>query len=81
MNRWRAVGGVLYSTIIAFAFMGSLFALYLKEIPASQRDFALVLLGALIVEVSRIGAFYMGSTVGSQAKDATIAHMANNRGP
>ena len=42
----------------------------------SQRDIALILLGALISEFRSVGSFWTGSTASSQGKDATIERLA-----
>lgn len=42
----------------------------------SQKDIALVLLGALISEMKGVGSFWTGSTNSSQSKDQTIAELS-----
>lgn len=75
-GRLKTIGAVVHSTIITSAFAATCLALYYKEIPVTQRDFAMVLLGALISEMKGVGSFWTGSTASSQAKDETIAEMA-----
>lgn len=72
----KNVGAVLWSTLIAVSFGGTCLALYFKEIPVSQKDIALVLLGALISEMKGVGSFWTGSTNSSQSKDQTIAELS-----
>jgi hypothetical protein len=76
----KTIGAVLHSTIITTAFSATCLALYYREIPISQRDIALVLLGALISEMKGVGSYWTGSTASSQSKDATIANIAT-KGP
>ena len=75
-ERLKTIGAVIHSTIITTAFSGTCLALYYKEIPLTQRDIALVLLGALISEMKGVGSYWTGSTASSGTKDATIADMA-----
>jgi hypothetical protein len=72
----KTAGVVIHGTIVTAAFSGACLALYFKEIPVSQRDIALILLGALISEFRSVGAFWTGSTASSQGKDATIERLA-----
>jgi hypothetical protein len=75
----RLVGAIIYSVLVATAFMTDCALLYFREIPESQEKYALILLGALIGEFRNVGAYWTGSTASSQAKDATIADIA--KGP
>lgn len=73
----RMIGAVMYCTLVTLAFGVTVFLLYFKEIPTTQRDYALVLLGALIASFKDVGSYWTGSTASSQSKDATIAQIVN----
>ena len=47
----------------------------------TQRDYALVLMGALIASFKDVGSYWTGSTASSQSKDATIAQMTGQTKP
>ena len=80
-NNIRMVGAIMYCTLVTLAFGITVFLLYFKEIPQTQRDYALVLLGALIASFKDVGSYWTGSTASSQSKDATIAGLANSSQP
>jgi glucose dehydrogenase len=69
----RMIGAITYCTLVTLAFGVTVFLLYFREIPQTQRDYALVLLGALIASFKDVGSYWTGSTASSQTKDATIA--------
>lgn len=75
----RTFGVMVWSTVITVGFSATCLALYFKEIPITQRDFAMVLLGALISEMKGVSSFWTGSTVSSQAKDTAIAEIAQKQ--
>lgn len=80
-ERLRLIGAIAYSVLVAGAFSALCVLLYLKEIPASQKDYAMILLGALIASFKDVGSYWTGSTAGSQSKDATIAQLATQPRP
>ena len=75
-DRITIIGGILYSTVVTVGFVLVCLALYFLEIPASQKDIALILFGGLLVAFKDVGSFWTGSTSSSQKKDATIAQTA-----
>lgn len=72
----KQLGAAIYCTVVTVGFVAQCLMLYLQEIPPSQRDFALFLMGALVASFKDVGNYFTGSTASSQAKDATIAQMA-----
>ena len=77
----KTFGATIYCIIVTVGFVGMCVMLYLHEIPASQKDIALVLLGALIASFKDVGSFFTGSTMSSQAKDKVIGDIASNKLP
>lgn len=77
----KTFGAAVYCIVVTVGFIAMCALLYLREIPASQKDIALVLLGALIASFKDVGSFFTGSTMSSQAKDAIIGDIAANKKP
>ena len=77
----RMLGAILYCTLVTVSFGATVILLYISEIPQTQRDYALVLLGALIASFKDVGSYWTGSTASSQSKDATIAQMMGQTKP
>lgn len=77
----RVIGAIIYTAFIVGAFGLDCALLYLVEIPPTQQQYAILLLGALISEVARAGSYWTGSTASSQGKDTTIAQIATTKGP
>ena len=75
-DRISLMGGVLYSTVVTVGFILVCASLYYREIPASQKDIALILFGGLLVAFKDVGSYWTGSTSSSQKKDATISDAA-----
>lgn len=76
MERAKEIQRLVYVSAVVIAFFTSMVFLYLREILPSQKEFAYIILGALIAELRGVGSYLTGSTASSQAKDATIAQMA-----
>lgn len=76
----RQFGATIYCTVVTVGFVGQCVMLYLREIPSSQRDIALILVGALIASFKDVGNYFTGSTASSRQKDDTIAEIAK-KGP
>ena len=77
----KTFGAAIYCILVTIGFVAMCVMLYLHEIPASQKDIALVLLGALIASFKDVGNFFTGSTMSSQAKDTIIGDIATSRKP
>ena len=77
----RMLGAILYCALVTVSFGATVILLYIREIPQTQRDYALVLLGALIASFKDVGSYWTGSTASSQSKDATIAQMTGQTKP
>lgn len=77
----KTFGAAVYCTVVTVGFITMCALLYLREIPASQKDIALVLLGALIASFKDVGNFFTGSTMSSQAKDTIIGDIASKNAP
>ena len=76
----KHIGAAIYCTVVTIGFIAQCLMLYLQEIPVSQRDFALFLMGALVASFKDVGNYFTGSTASSQRKDETIAEIAK-KGP
>lgn len=72
----RTAGVIVYTSITTLGFVAAVMAVYFVEIPATQRDYALILLGALISGFRDVGSYFTGSTASSQQKDATIQDLS-----
>ena len=72
----KQLGATIYCSVVTFGFIAQCVMLYLREIPTSQRDIALIVVGALIASFKDVGNYFTGSTASSQSKDATIAQIA-----
>ena len=59
----RMLGAILYCTLVTVSFGATVILLYISKIPQTQRDCALVLLGALIASFKDVGSYWTGSTV------------------
>ncbi len=78
----KTFGAAVYCILVTVGFVAMCAMLYLHEIPTSQKDIALVLLGALIASFKDVGNFFTGSTMSSQAKDTIIGDIATkSKGP
>lgn len=77
----KTFGATVYCIVVTVAFCVMCALLYLHEIPSSQKDIALVLIGALIASFKDVGNFFTGSTMSSQAKDTIIGQIASNKTP
>lgn len=76
----KEIGAAIYCIIVTLGFICQCVLLYLHEIPVSQRDIALIVIGALIASFKDVGNYFTGSTAGSQRKDDVIAEIAK-KGP
>ena len=68
------------ATIVACSMMimlaSTIYALVRVDVPASNQNALLVLIGALSTNVTAVVAFFFGSSSGQKAKDATINTLA-----
>ncbi|MFM9974523.1 MAG: hypothetical protein ACKVON_08120 [Beijerinckiaceae bacterium] len=71
-----AWGAPVVSVIIVIAFAAVLLALFFKALPDNQ--VALLMIGALVSEFRGVTSYWLGSSRGSQEKDATIRAMSQN---
>jgi len=60
------------STLVTVAFMGALWVVVTQEIPVNSREIAYILLGTLAAKWGDVVAYWVGSSSGSAAKDATL---------
>ena len=65
----RMLGAILYCTLVTVSFGATVILLYISEIPQTQRDYALVLLGALIASFKDVGSYWTGSTASSHKQN------------
>ncbi len=77
----KEIGAAVYCIIVTLGFIAQCVMLYLHEIPTTQRDIALIVIGALIASFKDVGNYFTGSTAGSQRKDDTIAELAKGPKP
>lgn len=69
----RAILSVVIIVIVAAVLWG----LFKKEIPLSNRDAVMLVLGALLLRLSDVYAFHFNSSSSSQKKDQTIKTLAD----
>jgi hypothetical protein len=73
------VGAIVVSALVLGAFGAVSVMLFLHAIPTESKDIANVMFGYLGGMATSVVAFWVGSSLSSQRKDATIADIA--KGP
>lgn len=68
------------STLVTVAFMGALWLIVTQEIPVNSREIAYILLGTLAAKWGDVVAYWVGSSSGSAAKDATLRQVVGKGG-
>lgn len=56
-----------------FGFIGCLYLLFFRELPAGAKDIILIVIGTLIGLVKDVYSFFFGSSSGSEKKTALLA--------
>ena len=69
--------GALVAVSLIIIFGCSIGALVLHDVPTSNQNVLLVLLGALSANVTSMVGWFFGSSIGNKAKDDTIATMTD----
>lgn len=67
--RMRDMGVVLMSLAITAGFIGVVFALFFRAIPAESKDMANILFGNLATMQGAVVGYWIGSSSGSAVKD------------
>ena len=66
------VGAIVVSVVVLMAFAAVSLALFIRAIPPESHDVALVMFGALASMATAVVAFWTGTSIGSQRKDAMM---------
>ncbi len=75
-----AYGSVVVSLIVMVGFGVMLALLFTRTVPTEQKDIAFMLLGSLSGMASSVVAYWVGSSRGSEAKNAVIAQLGAKSG-
>jgi hypothetical protein len=73
-----AYGGVVVSVVIVAAFGCTTYAVLTSHLSASDGQFGSVLVGTLAAMATQVANYWLGSSVGSTAKNALLANAQNN---
>lgn len=73
------VAGIL-AVLITLGFFGVLAVLATRQAPIENRDLLNIMLGTLGAQFVAAVQFYLGSSKGSQGKDATIERLSQGNG-
>lgn len=68
-------GAIVVSVIVLGAFGTVAVLLFTRTIPEPSKDLALLMFGGLNSMASAVVGYWIGSSVGSQRKDATISKL------
>lgn len=77
-NSGLAWGGVVVSVVIVSGFAATTFAVLTGHLSATDGQFGSVLVGTLAAMASQVANYWLGSSMGSSAKNALLAHAQNN---
>ncbi len=66
-------GRMTLAVLYTLAFMGMVGALFLREIPTSNRDLMLTMAGVMAMGQAAIFGFYFGSSKGAEANQSAIS--------
>jgi hypothetical protein len=77
-NSGLAYGSVLVSVTIVCAFGATTFAVMTGHLSATDGQFGSVLVGTLAAMASQVANYWLGSSMGSSAKNALLAHAQTN---
>lgn len=75
-----AWGAPIVSVLITTGFFVMLYLVIRKEIPEGSRELANILLGSLGASFGAVVSYWVGSSAGSAAKDATLRQVATGKG-
>lgn len=77
-NSGLAYGSVVVSVTIVSGFAATTFAVLTGHLSATDGQFGSVLVGTLAAMASQVANYWLGSSMGSSAKNALLAHAQNN---
>jgi hypothetical protein len=77
-NSGLAYGGVIVSVVIVTGFAATTYAVLTNHLSATDGQFGSVLVGTLAAMATQVANYWLGSSVGSSAKNALLAHAQNN---
>lgn len=72
-NLIGTVGAIVVSLVVLGGFIAVSVLLFTKSIPPESKDIALVIFGGLNSMAVSVVSYWVGSTIGSQRKDAIIS--------
>jgi hypothetical protein len=73
-----AYGGVVVSVVIVAAFGWTTYSVLTSHMSASDGQFGSILVGTLAAMATQVANYWLGSSVGSSAKNALLANAQNN---
>ena len=73
-----AYGGVIVSVVIVGAFGWTTYAVLTSHLSASDGQFGSILVGTLAVMATQVANYWLGSSIGSNTKNALLANAQNS---
>ena len=73
-----AYGGVVVSVVIVAAFGWTTYSVLTNHLSATDGQFGSILVGTLAAMATQVANYWLGSSVGSSAKNALLANAQNN---
>ena len=73
-----AYGGVIVSVVIVAAFGWTTYSVLTSHLSASDGQFGSVLVGTLAAMATQVANYWLGSSIGSNTKNALLANAQNN---
>lgn len=73
-----AYGGVIVSVVIVAAFGWTTYAVLTSHMSASDGQFGSILVGTLAAMATQVANYWLGSSIGSNTKNALLANAQNN---
>jgi hypothetical protein len=73
-----AYGGVVVSVVIVAAFGWTTYSVLTTHLSATDGQFGSILVGTLAAMATQVANYWLGSSVGSSAKNALLANAQNN---
>jgi hypothetical protein len=77
-NSGLAYGGVIVSVVIVAAFGWTTYAVLTGHLSTSDGQFGSVLIGTLAAMATQVANYWLGSSIGSNSKNALLAHAQSN---
>jgi len=73
-----AYGGVVVSVVIVAAFGWTTYSVLTNHLSATDGQFGSILVGTLAAMATQVANYWLGSSIGSNTKNALLAHAQNN---